>query len=432
VELAAKIARLRPMGSRVDALRAEIDRILTRPVERASAARSEPKASEVGWSGSAGPGADESVRRPRPSLGRREATAYGEIWRTRSDLEPDHVHGRVPVAKALGVDPKLVAELALDPSLAEIDLGRAVYLDCETTGLRGGTGTVAFLIGLGSFEDRSFAVEQLFLPELGEEAPMLEWVRARIDASSAIVTFNGKAFDWPLLQARYVSNRVAPPPVRPHLDLLHCARRIYRRRLGGVRLADVEERVLGMRRERDVDGAEIPGLYWSFLRHKNTDSIQPIVEHNANDLVALAAMLGHLSERFARVFAEDEPVDHLARAKLAHRAGDHGRSARFALAASEGGGEPEITTEAHVLLAAIAKASRDLDAFERHLGTALAAAPPSLAPPIHLDLAKLYEHRRKDFDRALEHARNTGAIEGHLGSAKRVARLEKKRDRSRS
>jgi uncharacterized protein YprB with RNaseH-like and TPR domain len=320
-------------------------------------------------------------------------------------LEPHHHHGKIPIARALSAEAHLVAELALDPTLERVDLSSALFLDTETTGLSG-AGIVPFLIGLGWFEDQSFVVEQLFLEELGEEHPMLLRLEERLSRASCIVTYNGKAFDWPILVNRFAMTRLPAPRALPHVDLLHCARRIHRRRLGAVRLVDVEERVLGMRRERDIDGAEIPGLYWTFLRHKNDAAVAPIIEHNANDLIALAALLAHLSERFARVYVEDDPIDQLARAKLAFRAKDEPRAEQFAEAAGEGGGDPDITVEAYALLALIKKRSADLAGAERALLFALEAAEgdAELAAPIHLELAKLYEHRLKDLARARAHA----------------------------
>jgi uncharacterized protein YprB with RNaseH-like and TPR domain len=340
-------------------------------------------------------------------------------------LEPHHHHGRIPIARALSAEAHLVAELALDPSLVRIDLSSALFLDTETTGLSN-AGAVPFLIGMAWFEDQTFVVEQLFLRELGEEAPMLLRLIERMEKASCLVTYNGKTFDWPLLVNRFVLSRIGPPPSLPHVDLLHCARRIYRRRLGGVRLIDVEEQVMGMRRERDIDGSEIPSLYWTYLRHKNETAIEPIIEHNANDLIALAALLAHLSERFAKVYAEDDPIDQLARAKLAFRAKDEARARTFAEAAGEGGGEPDITVEAYALLALIRKRAGDVPGAERELLLALEASKgdAALAAPIHLELAKLYEHRIKDFERALSHALTAG--ETAHETAKRTARLERR------
>ena len=117
-------------------------------------------------------------------------------------------------------------------------------LDTETTGLSGGTGTLPFLIGTARFEDDGrFLVEQLFLRRPGEEAPMLHWLASQLAATTCLVTYNGKSFDWPLLRSRFVMNRVPVPPLPPHLDLLHCARRVFARRNLGARLTDTRKRL---------------------------------------------------------------------------------------------------------------------------------------------------------------------------------------------
>lgn len=349
-------------------------------------------------------------------------------------LEPDHVHGRVPVLRAKSQPPGLLAALALDPRLAEIDFSRALFLDTETTGLSGGTGTLAFLIGLARFVDDCFQVEQLLLLEPGAERPMLELLRTRIEESSCLVTFNGKTFDMPLLNTRFVLERMKPPPVLPHLDLLHCARRVYKKRLREVRLVRLEEEVLGMRRDRDVHGSEIPGLYWTFVRSGAYGTIAPVIEHNANDLVALAALMVRMGERFATVCHEDDPIDHYSMAQVALRAGDPPRALAFALAAAEGGAPEEIGARALELAARIELERGELDLALDRLKQALylGAAEPLLFSGLHLKLAKLYEHKKKDYAKAAEHARFTLLAEGEISHERRRARISSRASRSTS
>jgi uncharacterized protein len=346
-----------------------------------------------------------------------------ETW-----LEPDYCHGRVPIARARTQSAALFAKLALDPALADVDLSRALFLDTETTGLSGGTGTLAFLIGLARFVDDSLLIEQLLLPEPGDERAMLEVLRARVAEASCLITYNGKAFDWPLLCTRLVLQRLPAPPIPAHLDLLHCARRVYKRRLGETRLVHIEEQVLGMRRERDVEGFEIPGIYWSFVRSKTEGVIAPVVEHNANDLVALAAMMVRMGESFLSVRREDDPLDHYSMACVAMRAEDHPRAAAFACAAAEGGGSAEVTAKALELAARIdllrGELSQAIEKLKRALE--LAHGEALLASALHLKLAKLYEHRVKDLLIARYHARFTLLAEGEERHEKRARRLERR------
>ncbi len=145
-------------------------------------------------------------------------------------LSAAHRTGHAPVASGRDASPELLALLALDPGLASCDPATALFLDTETTGLAGGTGTVAFLVGLAWWDGATLVLEQILVRALGEEAPMLERVGARIAAASMLVTFNGKSFDMPLLRTRFVMSAMPPPAEPPHLDLLHVARRVHKER----------------------------------------------------------------------------------------------------------------------------------------------------------------------------------------------------------
>ena len=151
----------------------------------------------------------------------REETELGPLHVRTLLLGAAHRTGHAPVTAARTADMRLLSLLALDPTLAPVPIERALYLDTETTGLSGGTGTVAFLVGLAFFTPHGLVVEQLLVRRLGEEAPMLARVRARLEECAVVVTFNGKPFDLPLLRTRLVMNRMPAAPDRPHLDLLH-------------------------------------------------------------------------------------------------------------------------------------------------------------------------------------------------------------------
>ena len=366
-----------------------------------------------------------SVRGALPGEARN--TEHGELHLIDEFLEPQHHHGRTPIAGALEVSTSRLAQLALDPSLESVDVRRALFLDTETTGLAGGTGTVPFLIGIAWFEDESLRIQQLFLPELGREAPMLHWVRERVQQSSCVVTFNGKTFDWPLLRSRFVLNRVRAPELPPHLDLLHCARRILKARLRSVRLVELERKVLGMHREDDVSGALIPQLYFDYLDGGDVSPMAKVIEHTANDLIALAALVSELVGHFDEVHGSDDPRDHLAYARVAERTGDRSRARSFASAAANGGGEAACTVEACLLNARMARRAGEADEEEHALLAALAAADlDELRAAVCLALAKFYEHRRKDPEQALRHAAGTQLAEGDEAAARRVQRLERR------
>lgn len=367
-------------------------------------------------------------RGPRPlPFGTRCTTPAGELHRIERVFEPEHCHGRVTVSDALKVDTALLGTLAFAPELAGVDLSRMLILDTETTGLSGGSGTVPFLIGMGGFEDGVFQLEQLFLHNLGSERPLLARLAERIAQASVLVTYNGKAFDWPLLRTRFIMNRLALPEAPPHLDLLHCARRVLKPRLARVRLTEVEYAVLGLRREDDIDGAQIPALYLGYLRGEDPQALAGVLTHNESDVIALAALMWRLCAHFERVQAEDDPSDHLAYATVALRAGDFARAQSFAHAVAAGAGAPAQRLAAHWIRARIARRSGELAAEASALHDALASAPAQGdAGHVHLALARLYEHRQKDLAAAYRHARFTEAWEGAVLHGRRLGRLRRK------
>ncbi|MFT3921383.1 MAG: ribonuclease H-like domain-containing protein [Myxococcales bacterium] len=336
------------------------------------------------------------------------------------------------MARALSACARSLSVLALDPALAEVDFTRALYIDTETTGLLGGTGTLPFLIGCARFELGSLVVEQLLLERPGHEGPMLRRLAELLAQASCIVSFNGKSFDWPLLRTRFIMNRVPAPKVPAHLDLLHCARRVYKRRLGSVRLIELEAAVLGFERIEDLPGELIPETYLGFLRGRTPGAaLWPVVEHNRSDLVALPAMLGELVRRFAEPSAPElrqDARDQLGFAQVAARADDPQRALAFAQAAAESDVRGELAPEAMYLAGMLKLKVGDLagavcafrDSLEASHGRAEASARA------HLALAKMFEHRLKDPERAFFHAPHTGLAEGNEASARRVQRLQKK------
>jgi uncharacterized protein YprB with RNaseH-like and TPR domain len=363
-------------------------------------------------------------------VGEQRHTEHGPLHIVERWLEPGHTHGRVAVRGALGVESALLARLALDPALERVDLARMLILDTETTGLSGGTGTVPFLIGLCFFEDGALKLEQLFLGNLGGEAPLLRHLADRIAGASCLVSYNGKAFDWPLLRARFVLNRIPLPPAPPHLDLLHCARRVLRPRLASVRLCEVERALLGFYREDDVDGAEIPGLYLRYLRGADPRTLLPVLQHNEHDLVALAAVLWRLCAHFASVQREDDPRDHLAYAKLALRAGDLERAHEFAEAAAAGA-SAEVAYDALAVVASAARLRGDSQAALLAWRRALHCADDELpAARARLALARLCERKLKDLAQAYQHARFTLPAEGPDAQGRRLGRLVRKLERA--
>jgi uncharacterized protein len=339
----------------------------------------------------------------------------GSSWLRRSTFEPSHRVGVVGVDAARRADAELLALLALDPALARASPAGALYVDTETTGLGGGAGTLAFLVGIASFDSQGcLVVEQLLLADPAEEVVMLGYLGERLREATCVVSFNGKAFDLPLLTTRYVMNRLEPPEPRPHLDLIHVARRLHRARIGPCTLKAVEAKILAFEREGDIDGAEAPGRYAHYLRTGDATPLEAVVEHNVWDVVSMAALVGLYGE--PNLAFPDGDLTSLAR--TLHRARSLDRALAAAeLAVARGGSLAARRARAQILKAQGDRA-RALAEFE-----ALIESVDD--PGIRLELAKLYEHHMKQPVRALDLVQQ-GTGEAPIAHERRRLRLEAK------
>lgn len=256
---------------------------------------------------------------------------------------------------------------------------------------------------------------------------MLRHLAERLSQASLMVTFNGKCFDWPLLRTRLVMNRLTGLTPPAHLDLLHCSRRVFRRRLPTTRLQDLERHVLGFHRVGDIDGAAIPAVYFDYLRRGPTAPLQQVLEHNVLDVVTMAAVLAELSRRVETTADGDAAEDCLSLAEVHARAEQPERAESLAVLAAERAGGGRTAFEAWWLAARLAGRRRDWALVAHRLNTALGLPRLSRVETeaLHLALARVCEHRLKDKARALHHARSGAAAEPPAANAKRVARLSR-------
>lgn len=350
----------------------------------------------------------------------RRDTEHGPLYQRQERLGRSYHVGRMCVDQAARADTRILALLALDPSLAEVDPVRALYVDTETTGLGGGAGVLAFLVGMAWFDDDgALVMEQLLLRQPGEEHALLELLRERIERASVLVSYNGKAFDLPLLRGRFVMNRRPPLPERPHLDLLHVGRRLHKKRLGACRLIGLEADVLGYVRVGDIEGGDVAARYAHYLRTGDEGALGAVVEHNALDVVSMAALVGLYGEPFDAL--HDEDLIGLARVLRRAKALDHAQRAADAAVARA------LDPEALRVRGEIAKARGDR---ARALLDFEAFAADVDDPGVRLELAKLYEHHLKAPDKALA-LLSLGTGESEAQVARRRARLTKKAEKSR-
>jgi uncharacterized protein YprB with RNaseH-like and TPR domain len=334
-----------------------------------------------------------------------QETPHGEVFLVERRYPLEHRHG----LSSLGMDTSLgiLAEWARQPRLAEVEPGAFAFLDTETTGLAGGTGTYAFLVGVGRYDGEAFHLTQFFMRDPAEEPALLAALTGLLQPCQALVTFNGKAFDVPLLNARYVTNgETSPLASTAHVDLLPLARRLWRDRLPSRALGYLEEHILGaMRTGEDVPGWLIPNLYFDYLRSGDSRPLKSVFYHNAMDILSLAALLGHvagmLDDPLKTQGEQREPVVHpldlLAMGRLFEDMGHPEKAAQL----YEHGLAHNLPQESYwdtvQRLSFIHKRRGDLPAavalWRQAAGSGQVYA--------HVELAKYYEHHVRDYHEAV-------------------------------
>jgi uncharacterized protein len=206
-----------------------------------------------------------------------------------------------------------------------------LFLDTETTGLAGGSGTYAFLVGIGWWEGAGLEIEQFFMRDYSEEHALLLALADRLAERRVVVTFNGKTFDWPLLETRYRMSRKIPVPApQAHLDFLHPARSLWGLRVGSARLSELERHVLGWDRGKDLQSELIPRIYQDFVRGGSPERLVPIFYHNQMDLRGLAAISSRILSLLSH--AETEGKDGLeifGVSRICERRGENTRARKL-------------------------------------------------------------------------------------------------------
>jgi uncharacterized protein YprB with RNaseH-like and TPR domain len=258
--------------------------------------------------------------------GMRVENALGEFFLVETAVHLEVRHGDVPLSRFHTIAPSTVSVLTAEPDLEGFDLRRAVFLDTETTGLAGGAGTAAFLIGVGWVDGERFRVRQYFMRDYHEEAALLRGLADELGRFDLLVTFNGKMFDVPLLEARFRLNRGRFPLAGArHLDLLHPARRLWKARLESCRLQALEGELMGLRRAGDIPGEQIPQVYFDWVRRRDARMLARVFEHNRQDIVSLAA-LAVLACQWVEEGRAEDPRDVFSLARVLERARLYERS----------------------------------------------------------------------------------------------------------
>ena len=291
------------------------------------------------------------------------------------------------------------------------DLDTTCFLDTETTGLSGGAGTVAFLVGVGYRMGDGFCVDQFFMSDYSDEPEMLVELSRLLERFSSVVTFNGNRFDLPLISTRCLMNRL-PDCVKPMqpLDLLLASRRLWKIRLGSCRLANLEERVLGIPREGDLPGSEVPQRYFDFIKTGNMSLIDDILRHNKQDIVTLGRLLAVLTEKYGEPEKLTDRMDLFSAGKALEKQGDLAKAGKvYRLAAlprpvttvSDLIGE-RYAGEAGLRLYRIYRRSKEHDKAMQTLLNMVDRRQGGHVP--FVELAKLEEHVYRNYESAMNWA----------------------------
>lgn len=283
---------------------------------------------------------------------------------------------------------------------APFDPTRVLYLDTETTGLSTGAGTVAFLVGVGFLKGDAFIVKQFLMRDYCDEAPMLKEIEALIKQYDMLVTFNGKSFDMTLLRTRFLMNRLSPACLDlPHADLLHIARRIFKLRLQKCRLSYLEEAIFNEPRHDDLPGALIPERYFTYLKTGEFTLLEDILTHNKQDIASLCRLLAHM----ANMYDHPEGICHMkdiySIGVALERRNAVSKARTFYYLASAG----EMAPLSHLRLAHSHRRTREFQDAAALFETMVAKKEGGAIP--YIELAKLYEHRFRDIETALEYTK---------------------------
>ncbi len=350
------------------------------------------------------------------------STDYGRHFETEKLYEHHRRHGSADIGALNDLPHDLFEALSISKAAPE----EWAFLDTETTGLAGGTGTCAFLVGVGRITRDGFRVRQFFMRDYSEEPSLLDSLTKHLASFRVLVTYNGRAFDQPLLETRYRMNRARPPFARmEHLDLLFGARRLWKLRFDSCRLVDLENQILGVERHGDLPGALIPYVYFEYLRTRHAARLLPVFQHNATDILTLACLAGIVPYAFKD--PATAPLKHGSEmagiARWLREAGELEQALalfRRAVAAAL----PDDLLFRTLWDIGLLERKLDLDPLPTWTGLA-GSRNPYRAKALE-ELAKHYEHHEKDYPRALELTREALEYEESETLLKREQRLRRR------
>lgn len=306
------------------------------------------------------------------------------------------------------------------------------FFDTETTGLGGGAGNTIFLLGHASISGSEVVLKQHILPQPGSEVPLYMSFLKSVDYAK-MVTYNGKAFDWPQVKTRHTLIREHVPKLPPfgHFDLYHASRRIWKHRLESVKLSIVEKEILAFERIDDVPGFLAPMIYFDFVERKDPQGMKGILEHNEMDILSLIALYTHLSFQLLGIDQTQTERESFEVGRWFSYLGET-EAAEQVFTKLSVGNEGEAVKAKHAL-AFQAKKNKNWQAAVELWLEVEKIGEPIVKAEACIELAKLFEHRFKNVDKAIHYTEK--ALDVHEGQnvrlqdelIKRLSRLQRKK-----
>lgn len=321
------------------------------------------------------------------------------------------------------IAPHAISVLANERQFDNLNPLDFLYFDTETTGLAGGTGTIPFMLGFGFFDQDVFRVKVFILSDLSSEEEFLEAVDSFFDDHefAATVTFNGKTFDFPLMETRYILQRKRFPLLKkPHLDFLFPARTIWKYTYESRKLSFLGDVLLGISRDDDIDPGLIPTMYFDYLRTNSFEQMEKVLEHNALDLLGLSALVLLAAQYLAEPDRVDDEGEMLGIAMLYEKNGSLDRAKKIYEMARENATREEVLARIAKRLSALKKKEKLYDEALELWQIMYAAEDPA----VYRELSIHFEHREKNYYKALEIV-NDGLRKSQLTPARRLD-LEKR------
>ena len=312
-------------------------------------------------------------------------------------------YGKIKISEGLSISGELLSCLSKDPKFENHDLSTSLFIDLETTGLSGGTGVIPFLVGMGYYREGKFHVAQYFLGDPAAEEQMLREINQFFSDMKfkSIVSYNGKVFDLPLLETRYILKR-QPFTLSelPHLDFLFPARSLWAHKLENCRLHHLALEVVGTGRTEDIPSAEIPWRYFQYIQTGNFDLIEPIIYHNQEDILSLLGVIIVGSQIFSKdpQSCEADAMDFFGAGKVLEKYGQTEKSSLYFQKAIDGNLSGEVFLSARRRLSAQFKKNQDWDKAVSLWKEMASAETPSNNLLFSLrELAMYYEHKQKEY-----------------------------------